>query len=114
MGSSPASPVRGASSPVESPHDPRPGHWIEAEDCRRSLDELLDAGWPSVEPGEPYRDSRHVPAIREHLQAVTAGQILELVVNIPPGLMKSPTKRIQAGSGVDRPTEHQRPLRLKR
>lgn len=42
-----------------------------------------------VEPGVEYRDNWHLHAIAEHLEAVSEGEIQNLLVNIPPGCMKS-------------------------
>lgn len=45
--------------------------------------------WPTVEGGKPFVDNWHIHAIAEHLEAVTAGQIKRLVINIPPRCGKS-------------------------
>ena len=42
-----------------------------------------------LEPGVRYVDNWHIGAIAEHLEAITAGQILRLQINQPPGTMKS-------------------------
>lgn len=42
-----------------------------------------------VEPGTPLLWNWHIDAICEHLQAVTDGRIRRLLINIPPGHMKS-------------------------
>ena len=42
-----------------------------------------------LEPGEPYLHGWHMDAIAEHLEAVTAGKITRLLINVPPGTMKS-------------------------
>ena len=45
--------------------------------------------WHVVEPGTPLAWNWHIDAICEHLEAVTSGQIQNLLINIPPGHMKS-------------------------
>jgi predicted phage terminase large subunit-like protein len=62
---------------------------IEREACRRSLSTFIRRAWPELEPGQPYIHGWHMDAISEHLQAVSAGQIKRLLINIPPGTMKS-------------------------
>ena len=62
---------------------------IEREACRRSLVTFIKRAWHVIEPGQPYAHGWHLDAIAEHLEAVTAGQITRLLINIPPGTMKS-------------------------
>lgn len=59
---------------------------IDAENSLYSFVKLL---WPIVEPANPFVGNWHIEAITEHLQAVTAGKINRLLINIPPGCMKS-------------------------
>lgn len=61
----------------------------EREYCRRSLSNFIRRAWPVLEPGQPYLHGWHMDAISDHLEAVTSGQITRLLVNIPPGTMKS-------------------------
>lgn len=62
---------------------------IEREACRRSLVTFTRRAWPVLEPGQPYVHGWHMDAIAEHLEAISAGQIKRLLINIPPGTMKS-------------------------
>ena len=62
---------------------------IEREACARSLATFIKRAWAVLEPGQPYVHGWHVDAMAEHLQAVTADQITRLLINIPPGTMKS-------------------------
>lgn len=64
---------------------------IEKELCQRSLVEFIKGAWHIVEPGRKYVHGWHIDAIAEHLEAVTAGQIRNLIINIPPRHMKSLT-----------------------
>lgn len=62
---------------------------IEREACRRSLATFVREAWHVLEPGQPYVHGWHVDAVCEHLEAITAGDITRLLINIPPGTMKS-------------------------
>ena len=62
---------------------------LERELCARSLSEFVRQAWPVLEPGNPYIHGWHVDALCEHLEAVTSGEIKRLLINIPPGTMKS-------------------------
>lgn len=57
--------------------------------CAKSLAAFVRAGWHVLEPGQPYIHGRHVDAMAEHLEAVTSGEIKRLLMNVPPGTMKS-------------------------
>jgi predicted phage terminase large subunit-like protein len=54
-----------------------------------SLAEFVREAWHVVEPGVQLVWNWHIDAICDHLQAVTEGRIQNLIINIPPGLMKS-------------------------
>lgn len=54
-----------------------------------SLYEFVKQSWHVVEPGVPFIASWHIEAICEHLEAVTAGDIRRLLINIPPRHSKS-------------------------
>lgn len=45
--------------------------------------------WHVVEPATPFVPGWHLDAIAEHLEAITHGQIRNLIINIPPRHMKS-------------------------
>lgn len=62
---------------------------LEREACRRGLSTFIRRAWAVLEPGQPYVHGWHVDAMAAHLEAVTAGQITRLLINIPPGTMKS-------------------------
>lgn len=62
---------------------------IEAERTRRSLKRFIEAAWPVLEPTTAYSANWHIDAICEHLEAVSRGEIRNLVINIPPRCMKS-------------------------
>lgn len=62
---------------------------LEKELCARSLAEFVRLSWPILEPGQEYIHGWHVDAICEHLEAITREEINRLLINIPPGTMKS-------------------------
>jgi len=62
---------------------------IEREACKRSLSTFVREAWPVLEPGQPYVHGWHIDVVCEHLQAVTDGEITRLLINVPPGTMKS-------------------------
>lgn len=62
-----------------------------AEKGRNRLGDFMRAAWHVVEPGRPLVWGWHLDAICDHLEAVTAGQINNLLITIPPGCTKSRT-----------------------
>ena len=62
---------------------------IDAELAGRSLGEFVRQAWAVVEPSTPFVSGWHIDAIVEHLEAVTRGQIRNLLINVPPRHMKS-------------------------
>jgi len=66
---------------------------VKAEKARRaasaSLYEFVKQSWHVVEPGVPFMESWHIEEICEHLEAVSAGEIHRLLINIPPRHSKS-------------------------
>lgn len=57
--------------------------------CERSLHEFVRQAWHVVEPGVPFIDGWFIGVICEHLEAITAGEIRKLLINIPPRHSKS-------------------------
>lgn len=57
--------------------------------CEGSLADFVWCAWDVLEPGQPYIHGWHVDAICEHLEAITNGDLNRLLINIPPGTMKS-------------------------
>ena len=62
---------------------------IRAEMARRHLRDFVKYAWPILEPETPLVWSWHVEAICDHLEAVSAGEIKRLLINVPPGHAKS-------------------------
>ena len=63
-------------------------HYIYAE-CEFSLHTFIEHAWPVVEPGRNFVGNWHIDSICRHLEAVTRGEILRLVINVPPRSSKS-------------------------
>ena len=65
---------------------------VQAEIAHRAeinLGCFIKYGWLILEPTTPYVSGWHLEAIVEHLSAVSAGQIRNLLINMPPRHMKS-------------------------
>ena len=62
---------------------------LERDGCARSLVRFVKEAWHVVEPGQPYVHGWHIDAVAEHLAAITSGEITRLLINVPPGTMKS-------------------------
>ncbi len=54
-----------------------------------TLAQFIKTHWSTMEPATPYLQNWHIDAICEHLEAVTKGDLRKLVINVPPGFMKS-------------------------
>lgn len=58
-------------------------------DYGASLAEFIRMAWPLIEPATTLKWNWHIDMICAHLEAVARLEILRLVINIPPGCMKS-------------------------
>lgn len=61
---------------------------IERQLCANSFAHFIQRAWPHIIP-DKLQWGWHMDAVAEHLEAVAAGQITRLLVNIPPGTSKS-------------------------
>ncbi len=59
--------------------------------AERSLYEFTRQAWHVVEPGKPFSPGWHIEAICAHLEAVTRGQVRNLLIMVPPGCTKTTT-----------------------
>jgi predicted phage terminase large subunit-like protein len=57
--------------------------------CSRNFKDYVKAAWPVLEPATPFVPGYHIDAVCDHLEAVTKGQIRNLIINMPPRHMKS-------------------------
>jgi len=62
---------------------------VERELATRSLLEFVRQAWHVLEPTTVFVPGFHIEAIVEHLEAVSNGQIRNLIINVPPRHMKS-------------------------
>ena len=56
---------------------------------RGNLCDFIKLAWPLTNPGDKFSDNWSLQVVAEHLEAVNKGQIRNLVINVPPGSMKS-------------------------
>ncbi len=61
----------------------------EKRACESSLVEFTRQAFKIVEPDVTFRSNWHIDAICDHLEAVSRGEINNLLINVPPGSMKS-------------------------
>ena len=70
---------------------------VQKRKCEVSLAEFVKQAWHIIEPGQPYIHGWHIDFICAHLEAITDEVTFEedgsyynrLLVNVPPGTMKS-------------------------
>ena len=62
---------------------------VRREQAARHLAAFIKQAWPLIEPGTRYLPSWHIELICEYLEAVSAGEITRLIINMPPRYMKS-------------------------
>ena len=51
--------------------------------CRNNFSVFFQRAWREIEPS-PYKHNWHIDCIAEHLEAVEAGEIKRLIINVPP------------------------------
>src|SRR5271167_1115067 len=73
---------------VREPEDREIGDLISGVETLE-LGEFVRQAWPIIEPSTPFVAGWHIDAIIEHLEAVSYGQIRNLLINVPPRHMKS-------------------------
>lgn len=62
---------------------------LDRERAKRSFARFVKLAWPVLEPASELKWGWSLDAICEHLEAVTRGEVLRLLMNVPPGCMKS-------------------------
>ena len=62
---------------------------LEYRRAEQSLVHFVRAAWPHLEPGTEYIHNWHIDSICDHLEAATRKEIPRLIINVPPGSMKS-------------------------
>jgi len=66
---------------------------VRAAQAQTQLKRFVSLAWSAIEP-QPFVDGWHIGAVCEHLQAVSDGQIRNLIINIPPRHTKSLTTSV--------------------
>jgi predicted phage terminase large subunit-like protein len=56
---------------------------------RLTLLAFIEQAWHLVEPESAFVPNWHIDALCQHLEAVSRGEILNLIINVPPGCAKS-------------------------
>jgi predicted phage terminase large subunit-like protein len=67
---------------------------LDQADSEESLLSFIQLMWHVLEPGRQFVTGWVVEAICEHLEAVSRGEIKKLLINVPPGCMKSLTTNV--------------------
>ena len=67
---------------------------LEKALCERSLSAFIQRAWPVLEPGRRLVWGWVLDTICDHLEAVSRGEVRRLMINVPPGCMKSLTVRV--------------------
>jgi len=67
---------------------------FDREMCKRGLRHYVRRAWHVVEPSKPFIPGWHIDAVCEHLEACSRGEIKRLIINQPPGTMKSLTTAV--------------------
>lgn len=62
---------------------------VDRELCARSFAEFVKSAWHVIEPAQDLKWGWALDAMCEHLEAVHDGDIQNLVIAVPPGMMKS-------------------------
>jgi predicted phage terminase large subunit-like protein len=57
--------------------------------AEHSLRAYVEQAWPILEPETPFVPNWHIDLLVEYLEAVTAGDMRHLLINVPPRSMKS-------------------------
>lgn len=67
---------------------------IDRERAKRSFIAFVKMAWHVLEPATEFKSGWAIEAICAHLEAVTRGDIKRLLMNVPPGTMKSLTTSV--------------------
>lgn len=63
--------------------------YLGVRQAEQSFHSFVKQAWHVVEPDKQFSDNWHIQALCEHLEAIYDGRIANLIINIPPGTMKS-------------------------
>lgn len=70
-----------------------PTIWTPPADAHPDIGllEFLQAAWPLLEPSERFVAGWHLELLCTHLEAISRGELHDLLINVPPGTTKSLT-----------------------
>ena len=75
---------------AEAEHRSRPRHTASDDLARyQSLEAFLEDAWHVLEPGRVLKRGPLISALCQHLEAVTRGEVRQLLMNVPGGTAKS-------------------------
>lgn len=57
--------------------------------CRTNLSAFMEKAFSILEPGRKFEMNWHIECISEHLQALHTGELNDLIINMPPRMLKS-------------------------
>lgn len=61
----------------------------EKRRIKESLHAFVKEAWSIIEPAQTFQDNWHIQALCHVLENVTAGKTKRIIINVPPGCMKS-------------------------
>lgn len=61
----------------------------EKRRLRKSLHDFVVDAWSIIEPAQEFKDNWHIQELCKVLESVTAGKTKRVIINVPPGCMKS-------------------------
>ena len=64
---------------------------LDQMESEENLRRFIELGWHVLEPSRQFSGGWHIDAVCEHLTAVSEGKLTRLLINVPPGCMKSLT-----------------------
>ena len=67
---------------------------LDSLESNKSLLNFIQLAWKYLEPSTEFVSGWAVESICDHLEAVSSGQIKRLLINVPPGCMKSLTTEV--------------------
>lgn len=62
---------------------------IDRLNGEESFRAYVKMAWPILEPATPFISNWHIDCICDHLQAISEAELKRLIINVPPGSMKS-------------------------
>lgn len=67
---------------------------LDKYESESSLRQYIERAWHVIEPAREFSPNWSIDAMSDHLEAVSNGHIKRLLINVPPGTMKSLTTEV--------------------